>query len=38
MEDLSAKPRKGSTKLKDKEKLIQILDKSTRDFGLNYDF
>lgn len=37
-EDLNAKPRKGSTKLKDKEKLVQILEKSSRDFGLNYDF
>lgn len=36
--DLSAKPKKGSTKLKDMEKLVQILEKSPRDFGLNYEF
>ena len=37
-EDLKAKPRKGATKLKDKEKLVQILEKAPRDFGLDYDF
>ncbi|SAI84077.1 ORF1 in transposon ISC1078 [Saccharolobus solfataricus] len=36
--DLSAKPRKGPTKLKEEKKLVQILEKSPRDFGLNYDF
>ncbi len=37
-DDLSAKPRKGSTKLKEEKKLVQILEKSPRDFGMNYDF
>ena len=39
-DDLSGKPRKGSTKIKDQdqEKLVRILEKSPRDSGLNYDF
>ncbi len=37
-EDLSAKPRKGFTKIKDEGKLVEILERSPRDLGLNYDF
>jgi transposase len=37
-DDWSAKPREGSTKLKEEKKLVQILEKSPRDFSLNYDF
>jgi transposase len=34
----AAKPSEGPTKLKEGKKLVQILEKSPRDFGLNYDF
>jgi transposase len=37
-DDWSAEPREGPTKLKEEKKLVQILEKSPRDFGLNYDF
>jgi transposase len=37
-DDWSAKPREGPTKLKEEKKLVQILEKSPRDFGLNYHF
>jgi transposase len=37
-DDWSAKPREGPTKLKEEKKFVQILEKSPRDFGLNYDF
>jgi transposase len=33
----AAEPREGPTKLKEEKKLVQILEKSPRDFGLNYD-
>jgi len=37
-DDWSAEPREGPTKLKEEKKLVQILEKSPRDFGLNYGF
>jgi transposase len=37
-DDWSAEPREGPTNLKEEKKLVQILEKSPRDFGLNYDF
>jgi transposase len=33
-----AKPSEEPTKLKEEKKLVQILEKSPREFGLNYDF
>jgi|GEM_PF-5436956 len=37
-DDWSAEPREGPRKLKEEKKLVQILKKSPRDFGLNYGF
>ncbi len=37
-DDWSAEPSEGPTKLKEEKKLVQILEKSPRDFGLNYGF
>jgi transposase len=33
----SAEPSEEPTELKEEKKLVQILEKSPRDFGLNYD-
>jgi len=37
-DDLGAEPSEEPTKLKEEKKLVQILEKSPRELGLNYDF
>jgi len=37
-DDLSAEPREGPKKLKEEKKLVQILEKSPKDFGFSYGF